>query len=355
MEQFALVGMRDGEYRYIKNHPLLKFLPIKWARAMIPKKKPRLTEIIYGKYNDDELGYIVDVPGFFRYRDKLEGSVSIENLDNLINILREKGIKILVFPQWRDFISLEERYYLEENSIILLDGSVIRLVSLMAVVERLFTILRGEVHEMEVGIWGADNRVGQIWAKILGFRLNYLIIGGENKKNLEELSNEILYHTGLSCQVTNDSKDCLSNKSMIILSSAPEDWQELVNSRIIILSYGLPNANLSTPEEHSFQDKIFIESGWPILSHDMQVKNNLGAWDEIAIAEAGLFIRDDVYRRLLTGNSLTLENLEIIKRMITKYGINFTGFLSKGRIISYNGFRKLYFGNYLDNFNSDIL
>lgn len=349
MEQFALIGMEGSESRYILSHPVLRFLPTKWAKALIPKAQARFTENIYREDIEDERGYIVDVPEFFLKGDKLSGIERVRILDNLMDTLESKEIKILVFPLWRDFITLEEKLYLEENSIVLLDGSVIRLVSLMSVVERLFTIIKAKPNEVEVSIWGADNRVGQVWARLLGPRLNYLGLGGQDGRVLEELSNEILYETGLSCQVFMDPNQCLRDRTIIILSSIPHGWNKPDNIRVIVSSYGLSYGHGHQEIMLNNSDSIFVESGWATLPHNMKINNDLGVWDMMGIAETILFIGDDVYRKLLLDNPLTLENLDLAQKIMVDKGVSFSGMISNCGILTYSGFRRVYFGNSLDN------
>lgn len=106
MEQFALIGMPDEGQRYIIGHPLLRLLPEKWARAMISKTKVRTREIICDEDNHKQLGYILDVPGFFIDWDKRDNPDRIRIINSLIALLREKNINTLVFPLWRDIISM---------------------------------------------------------------------------------------------------------------------------------------------------------------------------------------------------------------------------------------------------------
>jgi hypothetical protein len=352
MEQFVLIGMPDEGHRYIKGHPLLKLLPVKWARAMIPKTKVKLTEIIYDKDNRHQLGYILDVPGFFIDWDKHENSDRIRIINSLIGLLRAKGIRILVFPLWREVISMEEKEYLEEF-ITILDGGLIKLISLVDTVEKLLAILNVKPHEIEIGIWGADNAIGRVWTELLAPRVNYLAIGGQTKEILVELGNNIFHETGLSCHISTDPNLCLNNKSMAILCTIHKIREAPHNTCIIISSSGTSIASLSMGENNG--STLFIESGWFSLPQTMVPANNLGVWELMGITEAILFIRDRSYRDYLMEKSLTLDNLRVIKEIIEKSGIKFSGMISNGKILSYDGFRRLYFGKHLDKQNDAIL
>ncbi len=353
MERFALVGVHEQIDRYIETHPLLRLLPIGWAKFIIPKGKAIFTETIYKKGCQDELGYMLYVPGFHVKQGKYEESHRIKVIQNLIDVLATREIKVLVFPLWRRYLSIEEKNYLEENSITLLDGGIIRLISLLDTVQRLFAMLRATPNEMEVGIWGADNIVGKLWTEFLAPHLNNLVIGGNDIHALEELSNEILYNTGLSCQITSKPHYCLKNKSMIILTSFPEGWEKPEFSRLTVLSYGLGKESCSIYEADS--KGIFIGSGFPSIPENLQTSIDLSPWDQVGILEATLFIMEEPFRRLLENSPLTMDNIKKIKEILKRYGITSAGMISKNSFLSYDGFRRAYFGNFLDKINDSIL
>jgi hypothetical protein len=350
VKRFAIIGDYDRGHRYIKSHSILRLLPIKWAENMIAKTKVRITDTIYDN-NEKELGYIIDVPGFFIHGDKLIDLDQRRIMINLVHVLEKNHIQTLVFPLWRKFISPEEKSYLEDNSIVLLDGSWIRLVSLVDVVERLLGILKSKLVQMEIGIWGADNSIGQLWAEVLAPFLNYLVIGGNDIKALERLSNKILYETGLSCQITTDPDPCLANKHMIILSSTPDGWYNFNGNRIIIFSCSLSHEYFiiqETIQEKAFSG-ILIESGWPSLNQVLNSSNTLKPWDKIGILEANLFIKDKSYQDVLMNYPLNKMSIKKIKEILRTHGINCKAIVSNNKILTYDGFRKVYFRNCLDN------
>ena len=129
MERFAIIGGQDQAHGYVKNHPLLRLLPINLAKSMIPKAKSRFTDTLYIKDSEEELGYVLYVPGFFVDEDKHIDLDRTRIIDNLIDEMINRDIQILVFPLWRKCLTIEEKHYIEERSIILLDGGLIRLVS----------------------------------------------------------------------------------------------------------------------------------------------------------------------------------------------------------------------------------
>jgi len=346
VSRFAIIGDYDGGHRYINSHPMLRLLPFKWAEKMIPKTKARITDIIYDKEHQKELGYIIDVPGFFINEDKLTGMDKAKLMENIISILQKNHIQVLVFPLWRQYLASEDKFYLKENSIILLDGGLLRLISLIISVEKLLGILKAKQSEMDVGIWGADNNIGRLWVEFLAPFLNFLTIGGEDIKSLERLSNKTLYDTGLSCQVTLDPNQCLVNKDMIILCSIPQGWDIFDKNKIVIFSCGLSQDYFSIHQK--CLSGILIESGWFLLNWDLKLPKEIKPWNEIGALEAKLFVVDDLYQDILLNYQINLKNLQKVKEILMKYGVNFKGMVSNNRNITYDGFRKLYFGNCLD-------
>ena len=218
---------------------------------MIAKTKVRITDTIYDN-NEKELGYIIDVPGFFIHGDKLIDLDQRRIMINLVHVLEKNHIQTPCVSLWRKFIS-PRKSYLEDNSIVLLDGLIGWFLSGCS--RKAVRILKSKLVQMEIGIWGADNSIGQLWAEVLAPFLNYLVIGGNDIKALERLSNKILYETGLSCQITTDPDPCLANKHMIILSSTPDGWYNFNGNRIIIFHVVYPmNILLS---KKPFKKKLF--------------------------------------------------------------------------------------------------
>ncbi|HZJ82688.1 MAG TPA: hypothetical protein VFD57_02650 [Clostridia bacterium] len=341
MEQFALIGVEDKENRYIKKHPVLRLLPTKWAEAMIPKTKPILTDTIYVQDSKKELGYIMDVPGFFVEKKKIGDANRKKLISNIVDLLVKNNIKTLVFPLWREFMSIEERGYLETNSIIMLDGYFLRLLTLIMTLERIFSIPRVNPHIMEVGIWGADTRMGKVWAELLAPFLNYMTLGGENTIVLEALSDKVLHKTGLSCSVTTDFRQCLGNKTLAILGEMPED-QSLINSKIVVFFGNLWNEDARIRNEEI--GSIFMESGWPTIPDKLNVGNDLSLWDQIGVLEARIFMLDETYRSLLLDGEISIANIEKLKRILKDYDIiDSSGMISNNELLSYDSFRRLYF------------
>lgn len=346
MSPFAIIGDYDKGHRYINSHPMLKLLPLKWAENMIPKTKARLTDIIYDNVYEKELGYIIDVPGFFIDEDKLKDKDRAKLIDDIIYLLQRNNIPTLVFPLWRKYLTYEDKYYLEENSIIVLDGSLLRLTSLIATVEKLLGILKVKQNEMEVGIWGADNSVGQLWVEFLAPFLNFLTIGGNDIKSLERLSNKTLYDTGLSCQVTSDPNQCFINKDMIILCSIPQEWNFFNKNRIVIFSSSLSHEYFAIRQKPL--SGMLIESGWILLNWNLNLPKEIKPWNNIGALEANLFTVDNLYRDILLNYPMNLKSIQKVKEILKKYGVTYKGMVSNNEIITYDGFRKYYFGNYLD-------
>lgn len=350
MEKFALIGMQDTVHRYIDDHPFLKILPKKIAMGMVSKTKPRLTHTICGQYSGKELGYIMDVPGFFVQHKRRAESKRIKLIYNIIDILIQNNIKIMVFPLWRKFINIEEKRYMEENSIVLLDGDLMRLVSSMMTIERIFKIPNIKPHTIDLGIWGADTDIGQAWAELLAPHLNYMTLGGKNAAALDNLSKRILYKTGLSCSITEDPKQCLNNKTLVILGDDSEEMEGLLNSKIAVFWGALSNKPIGIRNPN--MGSIFMESGWIPFPNEFKMINDFSPWDHMGILEAIIFILEGSYAYLLQDGEMNREKVKKTKDILKKYDIiNSSGFISNNELLSYNGFRRLYFTNNLDKSN----
>ncbi|NLJ40675.1 MAG: hypothetical protein GX352_03550 [Clostridiales bacterium] len=341
MERFALIMGENSEQRYINSHPFLKHLPHRWAGALIPRVKTRFTETIYRGDGLEELGYILDAPGFFMPGDKLTELNSIKIMENIIASLKKKGISILAFPRWHGILSADHRFLLDKHHIALLDGELIRLASLMETVDRLLAIIKAKPNEIKIGIWGADKPVGRIWAEYLAPHSNNLTLGGHRVRDMVKTGDDILYNTGLSCEITTDPGLCLIEKAIIILCSAPEEWDGIECNQITILSYRLDYGE--SAERFGDCKGIVIESGMPAIPKPLQISNTLCPWGQLGVLEANLYIMEKRYHDILTEPFPLEDRIKMTREILGQLGSIPMGMVSNNRILTYNGFRRLYF------------
>lgn len=341
MEEFAFIDIDGSENRYIDSHPFLRHIPKKWARSIISKTKSRFTETIYNKGDHDRLGYILDVPGFFMDEDK-GGYLNLGAvLENIIKTLETRALKILVFPRWADFLGLKEVEYLGKRSIILLDGQVVRFISLLETFERILLTIKAQPHRLTMGLWGGDNYRGKMWAELMAPHTNDLILGGQDIKALEELGNEILKKTGLSCQISNSLSKSCTNRTLTVLNSIPQERPKLDSPSIIICLFELSAMAMFVKKKAPAS--IIIESGWFCFPEGMDIDNSLKPWDRIGILEALLFIKSEKFRKLFSPGGFNWEGMKMGKDIMESEKVEFSNMVSMGEVLSYNEFRRLYF------------
>ena len=305
--------------------------------------------------------------GFFTHSDDLKDKDPFKTADDIVSVLKSRDIKILIFPYWRHFFTAEDREYLTASSIYLLDGYSIRLISLFKTVEKLMAITGIGPGEGEIGIWGADNPIGEAWARFIAPNTNYLVIGGRNLRALEGLRDELLYDMGLAAQITEAPGECLNGKNISIISGPlgenPIQNQSLgrnqknllVNSWDFPLLQGEPvnsieamSMDLEKSEQDIMNTTLAIDAGMPIIPKTIDITFPLNVWDIIGMVETLLFIENEEFYNILLKGKLGFTDVLNLREIIRERGIVFDGIVSSNTLISYNDFRKLYFTKILD-------
>jgi hypothetical protein len=346
MDKFAVVYHSDGRERIFAAHPILKRLPAKYAQMLLPYLSAQVTEIIMDRENNEELGCMIDVPGFFAGWDKLSDDDRKKTLKGLVRKLKTLGITILCFPTVYDFLQPEEMYYLEDQGIILLDGFHHRLAGMLLTLKQLLYITRKDVPLYETCVWGADTDIGRIWVEAMASDVNHMCIGGQNLRVLEALADKVIKATGLSCQVTCNPEVCLSNKNIVILAEPVDISYPRCQPSIHFLSYPdlyLNDALYRTLAADSRHGIYTIEMGWMGFPQDLEVEQPLQPWEELGVLDGLIYVVSKVYRDDIRKSRITLSQMQRLSTLYEMYPIKLLGFVQNGRRVHFDRFRMDYF------------
>ena len=346
MEKFAVVFQPDGGERILACHPVLKRLPVKYARMCLPYLPVQVTGVIMDRENNNELGCMMDVPGFFMDWDKLAGEERIRHLKGIVRKLKSKGIPILCFPLAHDFLDPDEILYLEDQGIAVLDGFYHRLAELLLVLKQLLAITRKDIPFYETGIWGADTDIGRVWVEAMAGEVNHMCIGGQNRKVLGMMSDKILKTTGLSCQVTDSPEVCLNNKHITVLAEPITIHYAKCQPSFHFLSYpesGIPDSLYGNRTTDSSLGIYVIQMGWMGFPRDLAVEQVLHPWEELGVLEGLITIISKVYRNDIRRSKITLRQMERLHALYEMYPVKLQGFVQDGKKIHFDRFRMDYF------------
>ena len=342
MEKFAVVSLPDGGERIIKRHPVLKRLPQVYACRCLKYITAQVSGIIYDKDTNSELGYMLDVPGFFIDWDKLTPHERMKQLAGIVKRLDELGISTLCFPFAGDYISKEEAEWIEDEGITILDGLMIRLAGLFQAVGNILVIVQKDLPFFEVGIWGADTDIGRTWVEFLADRVNKLCIGGRDPRVLQFLADRVLKSTGLSCQIAVDAESCIKNKHLLVLA---EDVGMIFprQQSINILSY--PGGLIDGRDLPEGPGVFFLQSGWLDFPRDLAVAFQLKPVEELGVIEGLFYCISKVYREELFISRISLTQIRRVQALFGLYPMKLMGYIAKDKKIAFDSFRKSYYQN----------
>jgi len=343
MERFALIGMMDNEKRYIQTHPVFRKLTFNWIKNFVLRAgKPRLTGRIFNKEQDTELGYIIDVPGFFMGWDVLSEKKRLKYIQGLLKLVRKKETHIMVIPLLNQLFTKREYDYCINQGFILLDGLNVRLTSQIEAVERLLAILKKKLHTMEVVIWRADTDTGEIWAEFLAPYFNQIILGGWDRERLDRLSEEIINSTGLACRIIDNVQNIPEKHDILVWTDKFDRSLNALSNELIIFSGPLDNNYFN--ENKNETKSILLESGWIGFPNDIYCGVELDPLEKLGILEGFFFVTSDYYRMTTYTDRIFLEQIMEIRKLCQSYKLNCGGFISINQTVSYNAFRRKYFG-----------
>lgn len=336
MEKFVILKFPTVANPIEKGNRILRILPKKIVELYNNIRGPRSIDIILDSKSKVELGEIYSIPTL--YYDG--GQIVFENrerqLDLLIKDLREKNIELLTAPFIEELFTGEELEKINRSGISILDTKFYHMITLYICIPEILKILSRQLPHMDVGIWGGDTELGQVWAHMLAPYLNQMTIGGEDQKKLRQLSDNILKETGLSCELATGAKDCLEGKDLSITTMNIEDFTN--GEGISIHSYPI---DISSVAEIGGQFSFY--SGFLGRSCEPELGIELNIWEQLALSNSLLYTLSGSYRDIISESILDRLTLDNFSRLVTAYGLKPRGVVNGHETITYDRFRMLYF------------
>ena len=343
MEKFAVVLNPDNGQRIINKHPVLRRLPEKVARKCMPLLSTQKAGLILDTDNHENLGCLIDVPGFFANWANLEDEKRYKTLTGIIRTLNKIKTSVLCFPWLHYYFTDDEIVFLENEGITLLDGFYHRLAGMLLVLKQLFAIIAIDVPGFEVGIWGADTDVGQVWVEAMAGYVNNMCIGGLNFSALEELADNILATTGLACQITNKPEVCLSNKNITVVTRPIKESFPNKQPSFNFESIRRIGNYLRHDEASKKILGYNIKLAWMAPPQDVGILEKLNPWEELGVLDGLFYAVSRVYREEIRYSRITLEQMNRLHALYELYPIKVQGFIHQGRRIHFDRFRREYF------------
>ncbi|NLO82667.1 MAG: hypothetical protein GX094_06370 [Clostridiales bacterium] len=340
MAKFAVMTLRhSGGSVFNKNEKSDNFIrrAITAFSAWRADRGIRVVATIRPRNHQQELGYIIDIPGFILRWNMLSPGRRKKRLLKFIRLIEEAGIRFICVPFFYSLLPTEAVDFLKEQ-LYLSDGSNIRFITLAKCIRHLMGILKNRLADIEAGIWCADSNVGRLLAKELVPFLNFIMLGGCSADRLFRLSDEIMNEAGLACPVTTDLKECIRNRQLVVLTQRC-DVQLLKNASIVVYAGAI---DLDFVEEiRKGRGPFWILSGWPELPTEFETSVSLSPWEIAGVLESMMQPVDEDTAQIKSRNVPQKRQLTPIEDCFQE--IKLKGCISVDGEISYDGFRMRYF------------
>lgn len=346
MGKFVVISQPDSAEKILAWHPVLKYLPVKYAKKYLSYLPVQVAGAIIDIINNDELGYMLDVPGFLMDWDKLSERQRIKQLKSIVGKLKKLGSSTLCFPLVQNYLTKGEILYLLDHNINVLDGFVNRLASQLLVLKHLFVITRKDLPFLEAGVWGADTDIGRIWVEAIASRVNHMCIGGQNREALDTLADQILSNTGLSCQITDSPSVCLKDKHIAVSAQSVDIDYPKGRPSFHFLSYPGPDIySRPSPSNKPYyaQGIYFIEMGWMSFPDQLTIDHSLHTWEELGLLEGLISAASKVYRDHIRNEKITLSQIQRLHALYEMYPLKVQGFFQGGKRIHFDRIRMDYY------------
>lgn len=333
MDRFAVMTLRGVDEQSDADNGFVRRV-IKIYKSWRADRSIQPVGTVKSKENGQQMGYIIQFPGFIINWDKLSPGKRKKKLMRYLRQLEESDITVICVPYYYSVLPLEVVEIMDKR-FVLKDGHDIRLITLVNCIKHLIGMLKNKLLSMEVGIWGADSETGRLWSKILMPYVNNMVLGGNSTDELYKLADEIIRETGLACPVTTDVDWCLKNRQLVVVTRMCDP--DLVNNAAIAVYSG--------PLDLEYIEKIekragpfWILSGWAELPEKIEVNIDLSPWETAGILQTLL--------HLSGGNvsGMDAEKISGLEELDGVFGaVKMRGFVSVGGGVTYDRFRMRYF------------
>ncbi|SFQ41603.1 hypothetical protein [Caldicoprobacter faecalis] len=269
-----------------------------------------------------EMGYILQLSDFIVKWDRLSPNRRRKKLLKYLGLLEELGIEMVCIPYYWSVLP-EEVIEVMKKRFVVDSGYQMRIFALVESIKYLMGMLKDRVLDMEVGIWGADTRVGRLFARVLAPYVNNMVLGGTSIDDLYELADEVMRETGLACPVTTDAGECLKDKRLVVVAEEC-DFSLLSSHAIVVYAGEIDLKYIEAMKRHP--GPFWILSGWATLPDEVKADIELLPWETLGVLQA---------------LSLMGEEIREMNRILDT--LKMRGFISPEGGITYNTFRIRHF------------
>jgi hypothetical protein len=339
MEKCVFFPSRGWEERVWRGRPLLSKIPKNWAMTWIGGMACQLSCPIKTMENQEEIGYVVDIPYFFTSKEQKPSGKREKNFQRLLDCLRSLNVAWICMVDPEDFFLPEERRELHNLGFQFITGEKLRIACMLDTIQKIIGISNKNMETMKGVILGADTERGEEWTYLLGSLMNHLVLYGKDRRILREIADILLEETGLSAEICRSKQRAMTDMEIVVV--ADEEYEDLLvdipPSFLLVKAYKVS----ASSEEEVFLNKILcLEASslqWP---EGYQLNASVTPWERILLTEFYLLSFSQEYRWLYRRSRLTLNQVKVIHGILKELGFRITGLIHGNGAYSYDRVRK---------------
>lgn len=340
IEKCVFFPSRDWEERVWRAHPILTRIPRKWAMPWIGGIACQVSCPIKTMENQDEVGYVVDIPYFFTLRDQKPSGRREKNFQRLVNCLVSLKVVWICMVNPELVFLPEERRELHALGFRFITGEKLRIACMMDTIQKITSITNKNMETMKGVILGADTEMGEEWTYLLGSLMNHLVLYGKDRRILREIADILLEETGLSAEVCQSKKRATADKDIVVVADDEyeDSLHDMLPSFLLVKAYKAFGASSG---EEDFPNNILCLEGsslqWP---NGYQFSVPVTPWERILLTEFYLLSFSQEYRWLYRRDRLTLDQVKAVHGILKEQGFRITGLIHRNEAYSYDRVRK---------------
>lgn len=345
MEKFAfLIHPLDVTDIYRK-FSVAEYLPDKMLERLFKLLPPFKVSHITGlksKYAEAE-GWFITCPLTAKQMLQLPQEYVLQKIIKAGKVAEGLGAKILGLGAFTSVVG-DAGYTVANNlDIAVTTGNNLTVAMAIEGTKRAASMMGHHLENVNAVIIGATGSIGKVCAMMLAPQVKEMTLVARNEVNLQELSDKILYQTGMSVKVTSDVKLALKNAQIVLTVTSCVDT--LIEAKD--LAPGAIVCDVSRPRNVSKQvvkernDVLVLEGGVVEVPGDVNFNLNFGFPPKTSyacMAETMALTLDGRYENFSLGRDLTIEQVETIWAIAKKHDFKLAGFRSFERAITESEF-----------------
>lgn len=230
MKSFAQLVTSTNYEKLGSMHSKIQYLPdfvLKLGASYLPPVKlPHLAGACFFPQDKKEgcakcavQGQVLCCPVTVETLLRLPLKHTLQIIANCLKHAEKNGAKIVGLSPWLSFISSEGSLLADKITVPITSGQRFRIFTALEGLKFAAKSLNIDWNSANIVIWGIDNYIGQISARLLARQGKFLTLINTQEENYEELVAKIIYETGVAVKITKDCRKGLQFADVVLITT----------------------------------------------------------------------------------------------------------------------------------------